>query len=178
MLCKTGIVVSLSFVAIVVSLTILMMRSQIRAVFWHLGHGNEVVVGQGKMILPLVWWQGKGYHDNKGAYIIVLNRAAFGGLSLDSVQIVPLGTSGVGQGSIGVEMWQEDMRKKLSGSSKNSVNALVISAQTHRFYCVRDYSSSQFSTLICRAPSLPWSFVYDGSARGEREAKLLLSSFK
>ncbi len=153
----------------------------IEAALWHRVHGNYVAIGEHRMMVPPLWWEGKPEILNQ----IVLVRANFPGD--DSEPRIGVMRTGPGK----VTHTDED-ELRLVGAMVASSNlkpqpdwthSLVsLSGKKFDWYCIRGdlfvLNTNISTTLNCYTASLPYALDYSGSPTLEKEAEVIFKSIE
>ena len=156
----------------------MMLQYPVRAATWHCIHGNEVMVGNRQLTLPLLWWRGKDI----GSGSIVLRRGridsrlAFATSELTLTKLKDVKAVTDADGILGQNALLADLNR---GRSKQTAFPLIVASPAGRIYCVKDLSIPNFSFLFCLPTGARWNFVFGpGTAKEESEAESMLATLK
>ena len=156
----------------------LMLQYPIRAAAWHCVHGNQVIVGNRQLTLPLLWWRGK---DNDGTIVLrrgrIDSRLAF---LTSELNLTPQKTGKPKIGDIEAKNVRIAILADLNkGKSRPTAFPFAINAPAGEIYCVRDFSMPNSPFLFCYSTSNRSNILFaSGSGMEESEAEAILATLR
>jgi hypothetical protein len=159
-----------------IAIGVLMIRSPLYALYWHMTNGNRIHFEDCQLELPLLWWRVNTQAD---ATEVVLKRGRIDykfSLLTDEMHIVHNRT-GVVNEQLTKEA-QSRMLQELGRNTGSNAERMQISTVVGSFYCVRIHWDKESTDLFCQNATLPWHSSFLGTSFGESEAESLLATLK
>ena len=156
-------------------------QHNIEAALWHRAHGNYVAIGEHRMMVPPLWWEGEPEIPNQTMLVRVH-------LSGDDSE-PKIGVMGTGPGKV---THTDEDELQLVRAMVNSSNlkpqpewthSLVsLSGKKFNWYCIRSdlfiLNANISTTLNCYTASLPYALDYSGPPALEKEAESIFQGIE
>ena len=149
-------------------------RSYLRALAWHMRHGQYVRFGGHRLTLPLLWWE-----DDRPWYespFLLRAHGAHGSMGIDILwipaeQVPREGTDLPKHEDLEISRFAHD------GKSLH-MSKCVIKTKSQDLYCVRTGTPPHFYAIQCQAYGLQYLISYMGPYGPEKEAEEIFSTLE